>query len=331
MRLMTRVTGRFLRHLLTPAIAVVVAMGGIALASPANATGPDQGTPAIVVGEQNFDLSETDQSQQLQRKRGGHGEVCEGDKCGPITWCEDKPGGHNGPGKPVEALPVGKQAIIGNEPEDGDNGDGPKGGGDDKPRCYHKPAGQVDADNCCENPPGGTVYVKFFSKNKTAVPGQITVTPKGGKAYTVNIWIKPGKSKVKIKGLPNGWFIVRAHLFDCTFVVKVVKINCERVRPTPTTTEPTTPEPTPTATATTEPTPEPTDTTTTEPTPTATADAPGSGGGDNSGGGGELALTGSGSAIWWSGGGLVAVGVLAIFLLAVYNRRRRTPRFVAGE
>jgi hypothetical protein len=336
---MTQATGRMMRRILAPAIAAAFAVGGVALANPASATEPTPQASAVVVNENNFDLSETDQSSQLQRKRGGdHGNVCEGNKCGPITWCEDKHDGPKGPGKPddrpTEALPVppalsDAKAIIGDEPK-GENpkGDGPKGG-HDKP-CFHKPDSKIDDDKCCKNPPGGTVYVKYISKNKVSVPGQITVKPVGGKAYTVNFWIKPGKSKVTIKELPNAGYYIKSHLFDCVFTAKFVKIKCETVKPTPTTTVTATPTPTATSTAT--PTPTATTTTPVAPTPTPTdttdAPAPGSGGGN---GDDELALTGSSSSLFWGGGSLLTVGAVLIIATVLMRRRNRGNTQFAAE
>lgn len=326
---MTLITRRLGRRLLAPAVAAVIAFSGVAFASSANATEGADDT-ATVVTDQNFDLSETAKSPTARLRGGGgnHGDVCEGDKCGPIAWCEDdrNDGPHGGkPGtKPEVAVPVppaldSSKAIIGEEPKGGGKGEGPKG--HDEPKCYNKPDVRIDSDKCCENPPGGTVYIRYHNDNKVAVPSQITVKF-NGKSHTVNFWIKPGKSKVIFKEVPNGKYRIIAHLLDCVFADKVVKIECDEVTPTPTGS-------TPTGTPTTTPTDDTTPTATAPvPTPSKSSEAPAPGTGGGSTGGGELALTGSGSTIWWTGGGLVVLG--ALFLIAlVLIRRRNTPQFTA--
>lgn len=301
--------------------------GGLALvaAAPANATEtPD--APAVT--SENFDLSELSQKPTSRTQGGGNGDC--GDKpCVPITWCEDKPKG-NPPHKgdaPVSVPENAAAAIIGDE---NGNGEGPKDGDKplttptkpEKPECTQIPTVHIDDEDCCKNPPGGTIYVKMFNPNKYEVPAQITVKA-GGKEHTEFGWLKPGKTVVKLKDLKNGHYHVKVHLYDCIFKggAKFVKIKCDKVIPTPTKTVTATPTATATATPTATPTSNAPTTATPTPSESETDPVPGTGGGSNTGGG-ELALTGSGSGIWYAGGTLIFAGLMILGLMAFMRRRR---------
>lgn len=294
--LKTRASGKRVKRLAgLVAVAAMTMMGLGLMAGPATATDGNTGsvdtsTATVTTNPGVF----TDKGQ------GGDDDLCTGDNCKKINWCD---GGGRNPhlNKVTDDAPM----VL---TRGGDKGD--------EHRCIKRP--QIDY-KCCVPTDKGNVNAVAVT-NRAKYPFKIKVQL--GDGEPVVRWVKPGETvDFRFKDVANGEHKLVAAVWAggrswCVFKVKHITVNCPK--PTPSTSSPT---PTPSVSTSTSPSTSPS---VSPSASTSTTPAPGGGGGDNEP---QLPVTGSSTGVVVGLGSLLVVagGVM----LFVYRRHRRQVRFTA--